>query len=119
MVEAVRLEVGEAPVSLAEVGCLADAGVVRGDRALVVADGLQDVAEAEQRADVCGAELEAAPVRLDRLRRERGARERGRAHEMRLRQRVIDRERAVEAVQRLAVAVLLLEELPEVEQREQ
>ena len=63
VVEAVGLEVGEAPVGLAEVRRAADAGVVGGDGVVVVADGLQHVAEAEQCADVAGPQLEAAAGR--------------------------------------------------------
>ena len=60
VVEAIGLEVGEAPVGLAEVRRLADAGVVRGDRGVVVADCLEDVAEPDQRAEVGRPDREAA-----------------------------------------------------------
>ena len=73
----------------------------------------------EQCADVRRTQLEAFPVRLDGLARERGARERPGAQEVRLRLRGIECNRAVEAVERLAIAILLLEEPPEVEDREQ
>ena len=75
--------------------------------------------DAEQGADVRRAQLEALPVRLDGLARERGAREGPGAQEVRLGLRGIECDRAVEAIERLAIAILLLEEPPEVEDREQ
>ena len=77
------------------------------------------MAESEQCAEVRGPQRQASPVGFDGLARERGARERPGAQEMRLRLRGIERNRAIEAFERLAIAILLLEEPPEVEDREQ
>ncbi len=70
VVEAVGLQVGEAPVGLAEIGKLADAGVIGGDGLVVAADGFQDMAEADQGADMRWPQLQAVLVGLDGLLRE-------------------------------------------------
>ena len=70
LVEAVGLQVGEAPVGLAGVRGEADAGVVRGHGSGVVAGRLEHVAEAEERAGMPGPQLEAVTIGGGRFRRE-------------------------------------------------
>ncbi len=77
------------------------------------------MAEPQQGAGVARPDRQAAAVSIDRFLREGGARERRRAQEMRLRLRRFERNHAVEALERLAVAVLLLAQAAEVEERQQ
>ncbi len=108
VIEAVGLEIGQAPVGLAEIGRVADAFFIGLDGRAVVPDGLQYMAKAEQCSDVGGPQLQAFPVRIDGLVRERGAGQRRGTQVVGLRQRGVERDRAVEAFQRLAEAVLVL-----------
>jgi hypothetical protein len=89
-----------------------DALVVGGDGFVVPAHGLEHVTETEQRADVRRLDCQAFLVRLDGLVRERGGRERGAAQEKCLRVAGIKLEHAVEALECLGIAVLLLAQRP-------
>ena len=81
----IRLQIGEAPVRLAQVRTLPDARIVGGDRLVVATDSLEQMTEPEQRSDVFGAQRQALLIGLDRFVGERGWREGGAALEVRLR----------------------------------
>ncbi len=119
IVEAIRLEVREAPVRLADVGAFANAGAVGFHGILISPDSFEHVPEPEQGTDVPGLELQAFLVRRDCLIGERSGSKRRGAQEMHLVVSVIERERLVEEFQRLAVAILLLQQSGQVEYGQQ
>jgi hypothetical protein len=80
-------------------GVLAHAGVVRGDGAVVVADGLEHVAEPEPRAEM-RRRSSRQRRRLDRPCVNERASQGAGTQEMGLRLRRLEREHAVEAVER-------------------
>ena len=94
--------------------------VVGGDRLVVAAHGLEHVTESEQCADVRRAcSSRHLLVGRDRFVGERGRRQRRAAQEVRLRLAGLERDRAVEALQRFGISVLFLAQPSEVEDRGQ
>ena len=76
------------------------------------------MAEANECTEVLRLRCEASPIRLDRLAGERGARQRGRAQEVRLRLRRLECERSVEDLERLRETLLVTVKAREVQQRQ-